>query len=129
MPSSSTLSYTHIHRLSCPSSIVLPVWRYGRCAAESPHRRTVHEYSQNLQKLENKSHRLRQDSRNRSSSTPWNTLKFCGSDTQDRNVKLSRPPHVFSRVKMNMITQLRFNLRSYATRCSNATAIDSIHVL
>ena len=45
--------------LGCRNSIVLPVWRYGRCAAESPHRHTVHEYSQNLQKLENKSHRLR----------------------------------------------------------------------
>ena len=42
-----------------------------------------------------------------------------GSDTQDR--KLSRPC-IYSRVDMNMITQLTVRLR---TRCSNATAIDS----
>ena len=90
---SHVLSYTHIHRLSCRSSIVLPVWRYGRCAAESPHM-SIAKTSKSWSP-ENKSHRLRQDSRNRSSSTPWNTLKFCGSDTQDRN---SAARHMYSHV-------------------------------
>ena len=46
-------------------------------------------------------------------------------DTQDR--KLSRPC-IYSRVDMNMITQLCFNYTvtlCLRTRCSNATAIDS----
>ena len=80
----------------------LPVLRYVPCAAVSRY------YSQNLQKLENKSCRL-QDSRNCNFSTPWNTpthKKTLLVGAQTLKIENSVALH---RVDMNMITQLRFD--------------------